>query len=454
MATPSQPQKAPGPKAAPAPMAKTLTCTGCGGPLTVRAPGHSLTVACPACGAILDAQDPNYQVIETHAAKTKLRPLIPLGARGKLRGELFEVIGFLVRAAEADGEVFRWREYLLFNPYRGFRWLTEYQGHWILAKASSSHPTEPPGGAASGEPYTVSYLRRPYRHFQSVWARVEYVLGEFPWRVRVGEATSVEDFIDPPRILSREQATEETTWSIGESVEGKALWAAFGLKGEPPAREGVGVVQVSPYAAQARTMLALFLLLAGAALLFQILFMLLSQNRLVHEQRFAYQGGKSPMVPVVTAPFDLTGRRSNVQVEINTDLSNNWAYFNMALINEATGQGLNFGREVSYYSGQDEDGSWSEGGRRDEVYLPFVPLGRYYLLIEPETSASRMTYDIRVRRDVPRFIHLLWALPLVSLFPLVFWYRSRRFEAQRWMESDHPMPSLIRLGESEDDDDE
>jgi hypothetical protein len=439
MATPSQPQKAPGPKAAPAPMAKTLTCTGCGGPLTVRAPGHSLTVACPACGAILDAQDPNYKVIETHAAKTKLRPLLPLGVRGKIRGEPFEVIGFLVRAAEADGEVFRWGEYLLFNPYRGFRWLTEYHGHWILAKVASSHPTEPPGGATSDEGYTVSYLGRPYRHFQSVWARVEYVLGEFPWRVRVGEQTSVEDFIDPPRILSREKTEEETTWSIGESVEGKALWAAFGLKGEPPSREGVGEVQVSPYTAQ-----ALFLLLVGAVLLVQILFALLAENRLVQEQRFAYQGGKGPLVPVVTAPFDLTGRQSNVQVEINTDLSNNWAYFNMALINEATGQGLNFGREVSYYSGQDEDGSWSEGGRRDEVYL----------LIEPETSASGMTYEVHVRRDVPRFIHLLWALPLVSIFPLVFWYRSRRFEAQRWMESDHPMPSLIRVGESQEDDDE
>ena len=454
MVSPSQPQKASGPKAAPAPLAKTLSCTGCGGPLTVRAPGHSLTVACPACGAILDAQDPNFKVIETYTAKTALHPLIPLGARGKLRGELFEAIGFLVRAAEAEGEVFRWREYLLFNPYRGFRWLTEYQGHWILAKAASSHPTEPPGGAASGEPYTVSYLGRPYRHFQSVWARVEYVLGEFPWRVRGGEQVSVEDFIDPPRILSREKAEEETTWSIGESVEGKALWAAFGLKGEPPARVGVGVVQVSPYTGRGRTMLRLFLLLVGALLLAQIVSVLLAQNRLAYEQRFAYQGGKGPLVSVVTESFDLTGRHANVQVEIDTDLSNNWAYFNMALINEETGQGLNFGREVSYYSGRDEDGSWSEGGRRDEVYLPSIPSGRYYLLIEPETSASRMAYEVHVRRDVPRFIHLLWALPLLSIFPLLSWYRSRRFEAQRWMESDHPIPSLIRLGQSGDDDDE
>jgi hypothetical protein len=88
------------------------------------------------------------------------------------------------------------------------------------------------------------------------------------------------------------------------------------------------------------------------------------------------------------------------------------------------------------------------------VYLPSVPSGRYYLLIEPESSASGMTYEVHVRRDVPRFIHLIWALPLVSIFPLVFWYRSRRFEAQRWMESDHPISSLIRVGKSEDDDDE
>ena len=36
---------------------------------------------------------------------------------------------------------------------------------------------------------------------------------------------------------------------------------------------------------------------------------------------------------------------------INTNLINNWAYFNLTLINETTGDAFDFGREVSYYAG-------------------------------------------------------------------------------------------------------
>ena len=52
---------------------------------------------------------------------------------------------------------------------------------------------------------------------------------------------------------------------------------------------------------------------------------------------------------------------SNVEVSIRTDLNNNWAYFNFALINEDTGQDFDFGREVSYY--RDSDGSEGESER-------------------------------------------------------------------------------------------
>ena len=54
---------------------------------------------------------------------------------------------------------------------------------------------------------------------------------------------------------------------------------------------------------------------------------------------------------------------ANVEITINTDLHNNWVYFNFALINQDTGQAYDFGREVSYYFGSDSDGSWTEGNR-------------------------------------------------------------------------------------------
>jgi hypothetical protein len=346
---------------------------------------------------------------------------------------MFEVIGFLVRQVMVEGAPYSWGEYLLFNPYQGFRWLTEYQGHWTMTKAASGTPQKDPPMQDS----EVAYLGVQFRHFQTAEAEVTYVVGEFPWRARVGERAVVEDYIRPPQILSCESTAEERTWSIGEYFQGEYLWKAFGLPGAPPSPQGVGAVQPSPFTGHTRNVLRLFAAFVGAVLAIQALFAFLSQNRLVYTNPFTYERAKGNTA-LATQPFELTGRRSNVRVEINTDLANNWAYFNLALVNEETGQAINFGREVSYYFGRDGGESWTEGRRQDWVYLPSVTSGRYYLLIEPEASAARMNYTVRVRRDVPRISYLFWAIAILTLPPLLFWYRMTSFEHKRWLESDHP----------------
>jgi hypothetical protein len=434
-----------GPVSEPAPAPKTLSCGACGAPLVVRAPGHSVVVSCGACNTVLDAEHPDRVVIEGYQRKLTVTPLIPLGSRGKLKGELFEVIGFLVREAQADGESFSWSEHLLFNPYQGLRWLAEYQGHFTLSKAASGYPKTQVGR-------TVEYLGATYRHFQKATPRITYVLGEFPWQARVGEKAVLDDYIDPPNLLSREKTGAEVTWSVGEHVEGAEVWKAFSLTGSPPARSGVGAAQPSPYARHRRSMTRLFLAFVGAAILFHIIYVMSARNAVVYQDRFTAalarnarteQGGGTRTTfaapAMVTPVFELPGRRANVRVEIGTDVSNGWAYFTLALINETTGDAVNFGREISYYFGSDSDGAWSEGASGDQVYLPPVAPGRYYLLVEAEADRPALTYHLLVRHDVPRMVYLPIALAILAVPPAIFWYRERRFEFRRWSESDHPM---------------
>jgi hypothetical protein len=138
-------------------------------------------------------------------------------------------------------------------------------------------------------------------------------------------------------------------------------------------------------------------------------------------------------------------------VEVRTSLENEWAFFNMALINDQTGQGYDFGREVSYYHGVDSDGSWSEGNKADSVVIPSVPPGRYYLRIEPEMekpaeavtnfgglrSGRPMQYEILVRRDVPYNLVFLFVPVLLAIPPFIRSVRRRSFESRRWAESDY-----------------
>jgi len=122
-----------GPDAGPAgPQArvKSLKCPTCGAQLAVRSFENAVTVVCRSCHSILDAKDPNLRVLQQFAAATgEAHPLIPLGARGKLHGTDYMAIGFQRRTITVDSVDYSWHEYLLFNPYKGYRYLTEYNGH-------------------------------------------------------------------------------------------------------------------------------------------------------------------------------------------------------------------------------------------------------------------------------------------------------------------------------------
>jgi hypothetical protein len=266
---------------------------------------------------------------------------------------------------------------------------------------------------------------------------VRVVLGEFPWRVRVGERTVVADYVAPPAILSREESGQEVTWSVGEHLDGRRVWEAFALPGDPPERQGVGPAEPSPWWPALPPLGWAFAVLATAAFAVHLAALMLAQNRVVLERWFAYDRARGE-VSVVTEPFELTGRPANVKVELYTDLSNSWSYFTMALVREDGGAAVEFGREVSYYHGRDADGAWREGAPQDEVYVPAVPAGRYRLVVEPEPGTPRMRYAVRIRRDVPRHGYFWAALGLLAAPLAGVALLATRFEWRRWQESDHP----------------
>src|SRR5437879_13644383 len=163
--------------------------------------------------------------------------LIPLGTRGKLRGTDYEVIGFQRRSTKVEGITYYWQEYVLFNPYKAIRYFSEYHGHWNDISVCKTLPAV--GSKLGGSSLTANYLGETYKHFQSAEANTDFVLGEFPWQVRVGELAEVTDFVHPPRVLSSEKLQNEVTWSIGEYMYGREVWDAFQLPGAPPEAMGV-----------------------------------------------------------------------------------------------------------------------------------------------------------------------------------------------------------------------
>jgi hypothetical protein len=410
--------------------------------IELRAMQHTRTAVCVSCCSVLDATTPSLVVLSKFDAKMRVMPLIPLGARGAWHGAPYEVIGFQQRTIYVEGVAYSWQEYLLFNPYRGFRYLTHYNGHWNDVETVRALPAFT---AVSGH-RAASFNNTQYRHFQHAQAFTTFVMGEFPWAVKAGEAADCDDYVAPPYMLSSEMSEGEINWSHGVYVEGKQVFAAFQMKTAPPPAQGIFANQPTPYAGKTAQAWRTFLLLLVVWAVVLGWFTFFRSNKVVYEASYKFAQAQPGEHSLVTPVFEVPGRRSNLEVELRTDLNNNWAYFNLALLKEDGSIGYDFGREVSYYSGRDSDGNWTEGKAKDSVILPRVEAGRYYLRIEPEmdpeasrTAASGMSmnYDVRVIRDVPQTFLIWLALPLLIIPPVWTWIKSASFEGRRWAESDY-----------------
>ncbi len=418
--------------APPVAQAKALYCPNCGGPVERRGFGHTLSVTCPQCLTVLDVSTPLVSVLQQVEVAYRRQPIIALGLRGKLHGVEWETIGYQVREIVVEGEHYEWEEYLLFNPYAGFRYLTQYSGHWNWV--------EPSGAQASVRGKHAAYSGHWYRYFASAVASTTYVLGEFPWQVKVGEQVRAVDFVSPPYVLSAEVTPQEITWSRGVYMSPKDVWKAFGLPGSPPRPSGVYLNQPSPYAGR-KSLWGPFLALAAVLLVMLAVFALFSSRKVVVDEQHTFTAASTAEPSYVTPVFEVSGRPAPLEIALNTDLSNNYAYFNLALINDDTGDALNFGREVSYYFGRDSDGAWTEGNKRETILVPSVPAGHYYLRVEPEMDtggslAGRMNYELRVREDVPYYGWFLAAGVLLLIPPVLRFFSERAFEGKRWAEGD------------------
>jgi hypothetical protein len=430
-------------------MVRTLECPNCGGSVQIKYE-RTLNAVCIQCLSILDATTPSLQILQTaHSKLQRHQPKIPLGQRGKLPTGDYEAIGFQVRGITVGGVSYNWAEYLLYNPYKGYRYLSEYNGHWNDIRTLRALPRP----AAHLNKKAVAYGGQRYTHFQTADARTLFVMGEFPWQVRVGETVKVEDYIAPPVVLSSEETDGEITWSIGQYTPPDTIWKAFALSGAPPTPMGIYANQPSPYKGSPRGIWARFGLFLLAMLTVMFLIGVAVRPQQVFKQKYTFMTGMGEP-SFVTSPFRLQGGEGNVAVSVKTDLNNDWAYFSFALINEDTGVAYDFGKEVSYYYGRDSDGNWSEGDRNETVIVSGVRGGSYYLRVEPDMSKDggphSVSYELVVERGKPRYFWYLFAFLGLLIPPVVTSIRTFSFENLRWAESDYG-PLVQSSSDSEDD---
>jgi hypothetical protein len=373
---------------------------------------------------------------------------LPLNARGTLDGSEWEILGILWRQCVVDGITYPWQEFLLYNPYRGYRWLV-YQmtdGHWGLGQALSGAPK-----ALARSHKSVAFKSETFKHFQTSVAQVVYVEGEFPWQVHRGDQAVAHDYVAPPLGLSIEQQTTEdggtdVNFTRMEHIEPAAVWKAFAQKGSPPSTRGVGTYQPNPYVAGSKLLglsfLALFVVWMGASWLY----VQGRTNKVVFEKHDLTLEPFSQEIQI-----GKTGETTTLQLEFAAQpLSNAWAYVDVMLISQSSEEAIGIGATAEEWHGVEGGESWREGDQSTSVEVGGVPGGKYLLQIVPQTGTepapgtplaeqppSPLKLSVRLRQDVALWRYVLLPLVLILAFPFLNFLFGRVFEGRRWAKSDY-----------------
>jgi hypothetical protein len=193
-------------------------CPNCGASLEYHA-GFGQSIACPTCKAVVDLEGDRRTVLLKQSEVDSRPPTIALGTQGTLRGAAYEIIGFMSRA---DDEGTAWEEYLLFSKTADFLWLIHAEGNWLVGDVINGVPD-----VRGDEVYLAGKV---YRSDTQYTATTRFVLGEFNWRVRVGDEVRVDEWVAGGASLARETYQQEVTWTVSNKIPAAVVTKAFSLE--------------------------------------------------------------------------------------------------------------------------------------------------------------------------------------------------------------------------------
>jgi len=423
-------------------VAAQLACPRCGGTLELHAPDKAERVTCPNCSSLLDVNEGNLKFLKA-LEPGKFAPQISIGATakaGSFGAEQLTLIGFMARSVTIEGTKYFWEEYLLYNPRAGFRWLVQSDNHWNFVESV-------PIGEVTETNRGVQFRGEYFKLFQDAMANVEYVEGEFYWKVTTNERVRAMDYVHSPLMLSKEittiaesgavqeivAAAGEINWSLGRYVPVKQIERAFDLS-SLPRPSNVAPNQPFPYKGFYKYWAALIVLLFIVGLASFVT----GGSRKVFEQNYQLPPlqNSDATQTVFSEPFELTGRR-NVSVSASAPVDNSWLYVEGDLVNEETGLVQQFSLPIEYYHGVEDGESWSEGERDMRAVLSALPAGKYTMRLEAQWDKWQQpaTLSVSVKQNILHGINFLLALIVLSIIPVIILIYQIVFEKRRWEDS-------------------
>lgn len=353
---------------------------------------------------------------------------IPLGTKLHLLGDDFKVIGSTVKEDNDDAQ---WQEFTLYcEADGGFAFLSVFNGNFMLVHEIMEFPLLPALNQSQ-----IYYEGTYYQHYNNytvklLWAE-GYVFDDFASNNRRGFSY---DYIAPPYLVSLERDGDKNNyWFRGEYVDRKELQKQE-TPLELPKKVGLGALEPSSKFTNQQV-------IVGGALA-AILFLLVhlgidltgTPAQVVLSNTYTFSD-TSKNIEVTSEPFELKNFRTNVGIDISSDVLNNWLSLNYSLVNTATGQEYNAGKDLEYYSGSDGGENWSEGSSSYDHLFTALPKGKYVLNIEAEkgTDAGIVTsLYVKAQAGSKRALNFWFPFIIILSWPVIQLIRNYSKEQKRW----------------------
>ncbi len=411
--------------------AAAMGCPNCGGPLNLIAPDKSERVTCPNCDSLLEVNQGNLRWLNALKPSPDEHKFdLEIGMKGAFAGGVeMTIIGAVVRSVTVEEIRYFWHEYLLYNPQIGFRWLVHSDNHWNFVEPVNAAEVVVVNN-------TAAYGGKTFKIFQDAPARVEYVKGEFYWRVEVGETVRAIDYVKPPLMLSCETTSNEMNWSLGTYMTRAEVEKSLGLQPQVlPAPWSVAPNQPFTGGFYIKWGLAMLGLLCIVAI---FMLPLTGSTATVLAENLTLQPTTSATTPqtVFSQPFQLKGNR-NVRITASAPVNNSFAELDIDLVNEQNNEVESVNIPIEYYQGVEGGESWTEGGQTSDSTISSLPAGKYVLRVEGtwQNFQQPLPVAVKVEQNVTRGMNFCCAFLALALVPLFSLIRKWTFESRRWSES-------------------
>ncbi len=388
--------------------AYSIQCPNCAAPLDILGGRRTESVTCKYCGSVIDLKN-HYKTL--YKFKKLLPPPSPfeLGMNGEIEGIEYTIIGMVLYSTGKSlgrGND-HWIDYQLYSPLYGYAWLTYERGNTIFSRRVRGKPSRQIEKLSTGSDFVFN--GKKYRFYEQYNSYVLYVQGELSYIARQYDKIVSYDAIDPPYGFSLEKSATESEFYESRYYPAKKIFKAFGIKQKPKEE----FHPLKPYSnallrALSKASLPFFLL----ALLIAIYISIFLDGNAVKKTGIV---GKHSEIT-----FDLGTTSHLVELSIDSDVNNDWIYYDIDILDEKGNSVYSFGKEISYYHGYEGGESWSEGSRSATFYFKLPSTGRYKLVLDAPEYHKEVFSQIEIRENVIRpyyfvLLAVLWLMASVIL---------------------------------------